>query len=240
MKPTIEDYLAYEVKKELADRYFGFRKMIEEDKLGLSKKVREQSFSLEQKICFDLVRIYILLKEDDLIHEFLKLAGLEEKLFFDAYVSESPTIRRRVFESVKIRGLTRAGRFKNLVLDSYEMLVRHVEEYREKMGELTEDHEIINQEIKLFYQKNDLSNIMSFLRNMEGDSGNGGMAGGLVVGVSDGLADKMQVKPLEPIAQLFPIIPPLVPLPDIQKEMKQLVERAYRIHGDGFLKFLYK
>lgn len=234
MKPTIEDFLAYEVKKELADRYFGFRKMIEEDKQGLNRKVRIYSSSLEQKICFDIVRICILLKDENLIHEFFKLTGLDEKLFYDPYLTESPTIRHRVFETVRFRGITRAGRFKNLVLDSYAMLVGHVEECREKLGELEEDHELINEEIKLFYKKNDLSNIMSFLRHLDGAPGNGGMEGGPVVGVSDALAEKLRVQPLDPIEQLLSIIPPLVPLPDIQKEMKQLVEQAYRVHGKTF------
>lgn len=38
MKPGFEDFMAIELKREIAERYFGFRKMIEEDKLDLMKK----------------------------------------------------------------------------------------------------------------------------------------------------------------------------------------------------------
>ena len=40
MKPGFEDVMAIELKKEIAERYFGFRKMIEEDKLDLTQKMK--------------------------------------------------------------------------------------------------------------------------------------------------------------------------------------------------------
>lgn len=111
MKPSIEDVMAFEIKKEMADRYFGFRRLIEKDKDDLDERLRHHSFTLEQRICTGLVRIYILLKDEKLIHEFLQLVGLEEAMFYDHYLTESSTIRQRVFNGVRLRGLTQAGRF---------------------------------------------------------------------------------------------------------------------------------
>ena len=59
--------LAFEVKKEIADRYFGFRKIIEEDTNEYQKKVIASALELEDKIGFDLVRLYVLLKDTSLI-----------------------------------------------------------------------------------------------------------------------------------------------------------------------------
>ena len=42
MKPNVEDVLAVELKREIAQRYFGFRKMIEEDPLDLTEKIKYQ------------------------------------------------------------------------------------------------------------------------------------------------------------------------------------------------------
>lgn len=39
MTSDISNFLNYEIKKELADRYFGFRKLIEEDKALLAKDI---------------------------------------------------------------------------------------------------------------------------------------------------------------------------------------------------------
>ena len=42
MNPGFEDIIAIELKKEIAERYFGFRKMIEDDTLDLMQKMKYQ------------------------------------------------------------------------------------------------------------------------------------------------------------------------------------------------------
>ena len=64
MKTNFEDILAVELKREIAERYFGFRKMIEEDTLDLTEKIKFQLSILEKRISYELIRIYILLKND--------------------------------------------------------------------------------------------------------------------------------------------------------------------------------
>jgi hypothetical protein len=235
MQPNIEDFLSYEIKKELADRYFGFRKLIEEDTLDLSEKIRQHSIILEKRICFELVRVYSLLKDEELINRFISLTGWKERLYYDPYLTESPTIRQRVFQGVKIRGLTKAGRFKNLLLDSYDRLVIHVDQYRQKLQELIENRELIDEEIKLFYRQNDIGTIMSFLRNLDANQASDSIGGGAEAGLNDAYTERMRVKPPLPIEQQLPIIPPLIARPHIRKELKKLVDRAYRLHGDHFL-----
>ena len=149
METDISKVLAYEIKKELADRYFGFRKFIEQEKFDLASQARHH-LHIEQKIAYDLVRIYIMLNEPALIHIFFELTGLDEDTFYDPYTISSPTIRQRVFEGITVKGLTRAGRFKKLLLNCYDNLTRHVEEYREKIAEMLLDHETIMEEIKIF------------------------------------------------------------------------------------------
>ncbi len=233
MDVDISKVLTYEIKKEIADRYFGFRKLIEEDKNALARLIRKQSITTEQKIVVDLARIYIILKDRVLIERFILLSGLEDAVFFDEYMTGSPTIRERVFSGIRAKGLTRKGRFKNLLLGCYQLLVEHVERYREKFGELLEDREMISEEIKLFYRKNDIGSILGFLRsldNYEHDS----LAGPVEAGGRDALKKKMEVTPPPAIESLLPVFPPLVPLPQIRREMKQLAEEAFEGHPDGF------
>jgi hypothetical protein len=235
MKNNVEDFLALEVKREIAERYFGFRKMIEEDSLDLIEKMKYQLSILETRISFELIRIYILLQDEDLIHEFMKLTGWVERLFYDPYITESPTIRQRAFRGIKIRGLTRAGRFKNLVFDAYERLVAHVEHYRQHLEEIKTSHDTINSEIELFYRKNDIGNIMGFLRSMEGEESRDTMGIGPDVGAADTFEHKMRLEKPPPIDPKLINIPPLVQLPNIRKELKKLVDKAYKLHRGKIL-----
>ena len=233
MHDDINKVLALEVKKEMADRYFGFRKLIEEDIQDYDDQVLASHIRLEQKIGFDLVRLYILLKDETLIHEFFRLAGMDQLIFFDQYMIESPTIRQRVFADQRIRGLTRAGRFKNMIFDTYQNLADDIDDYRKNMMKLAEEREAIAEVIRLFYKKHDLGTMMDFLRNLEcpGTYTSGAMAGDLIPKTGQDLEQKMRVNPPPPVDELLPEIPPLVPLPEIKRKMKKIIERAFKNHG---------
>ena len=236
MTPDFDDFMAIELKKEIAERYFGFRKMIEDDNLDLVEKMKYQIAVLERRISFELIRIYILLQDDKLIMEFMKLTGWEEKLFYESYITESETIRKRVFKGIRVRGLTRGGRFKNLVFDTYDRLVTHVEHYRDNLEEIEESRETINEEIKLFYRKNDIGNIMGFLRSM-GCPGAGEDTMGISpdAGSADTFEDKMRIDGPPPMDPELIEIPSLPPLPLIRKDLKRLVARAFKLHRGKIL-----
>jgi hypothetical protein len=235
MRPSVEDILAFEIKKELADRYFGFRKMIEEDKLELDEKIKRQTTILEKRIGFELIRLYILLKDEDLIQRFMELVGWEEKLFYDQYITESATIRKRVFKGIKIRGLTRRGRFNNLVIDTYERLIEHVDRYREQLEDLLTTHATINEVIILFYKKNDIGSIMDFFRSMESTNENGSMWAKPHDSSAETFRQKMKIDPPPPIDKELTSVPPLVPVSNIRKELKKLIDQAFKFHGDQLL-----
>lgn len=227
MQPSITDALTYEIKRDIANRYFGFRKLIEEDTLALSEKICQYSVILEKRISFDLIRIYILLRDESLIQEFLSLTNIPEDIFYDPYLAQSETIRQRVFEGVRFRGLTKRGCFANAVVDCYERLVEHVEQYREKFAELVSCQELIHSEIDLFYKKNDLSSILGFLRSL-GDSANSCLQGGMEPHISTDLEDKLKITPPAPISQSLPVIPPLVPLPAIRQQLNKIINTAFK------------
>ena len=230
MKPSIADSISFEVKQEIANRYFGFRKLIEEDKLKLSEQIQQHSFILEKRISFDLIRIYILLHEKEIIDAFLALTGLDEELFYDPYLCESESIRKRVFEGLHLRGITKKGSFKNAVIDCYERLSYHVNLYREKFADLVASHEMISEEIKLFYKQNDLRSIMSFMRSLgEPSPGNHIQPGITTNSIAQSLDQKMQISPPDPIAHFLPVIPPLVPYFTIRKELKKIISHSYSL-----------
>lgn len=220
--------LAFEVKKEIADRYFGFRKIIEEDTNAYQKKIIAGALDLEEKIGFDLVRLYVLLQDNALINDLFRITGLGEILFYDQYISKSPTIRKRVLADFPVHGLTRKRRFKNMFLDIYDSLEQHVADYRQRILELAEDQETIKEEINIFYKKNDISGIMLFLRGMDGTApgSSGPMAGALETDSAITMEQKMRLQPPGPVEKFLPILSRIPPAKEIRNELTELVDKA--------------
>lgn len=220
--------LAFEVKKELADRYFGFRKIIEEDTNAYQKNVIASALELEEKIGFDLIRIYVLLQHDDLIQDFFTLTGLGEILFYDQYINKSATIRKQMLADIRVHGFTRKMCFSNMFFELYDMLEQDVIEYRQRVLDLAMDQETIKEEINLFYQKNDISGIMLFLRGMDGATtgSSGPMAGSIDTVSAITMEEKMRLQPPQPIEKLLPILSLMPPAKEIRKELKELVNTA--------------
>ena len=237
MHPSITDALTYEIKRDIADRYFGFRKLIEEDTLALSEKIRQYRVILEKRISFDLIRIYILLRDEGLIQEFLALANLPEEIFYDPYLAQSPTIRKRVVEGVRFRGLTKKACFSNAVIDCYKRLVDHVDQYRAQFAELVVQQETIRAEIDLFYKKNDLGSILSFLRGL-GDAVNSSLQGGLEPNLASDLENSLRISPPAPIDQSLPVISPLPPLSTIRRQLNAIVQQAFSRQGQDVHDYL--
>jgi hypothetical protein len=175
------------------------------------------------------------LQDESLIDQFLTLTGLGEKFFYDPYIPTSPTIREKVFSGVKAKGLTATGRFKKLFMCLYEALQKDIDEYRAKLAELIDSQEMIEEEIKLFYRKNDISTIMGFLRNIDGSlDSHGGLEGEIANGFSESIENKMRLLPPVRVIDELPELPPLPPLSQIKKELKKLAEKAFKLNKDKF------
>ncbi|MFH1217199.1 MAG: hypothetical protein V1706_11925 [Pseudomonadota bacterium] len=238
MKEKIDQVIAYEIKRDMADRYFGFRKLIEDDRLELENEIRMHSFILEKRISFDLIRIYIILKDESLIDQFLSLTTFDKQQFYDPFFTESRTIMERVFVGIKEHGLTRAGRFENLLMDCYDRLEFHTRHYRQKFEELKEANRNLAEEIEVFHLQNDLGSMLGFLRSLGNSKKIGNMEGGMEIGIAQSLEKKMSIDPPLPIEHHLPLIEPLPPLDKVEKTLKKLADQAYKLHDEETLKFL--
>ena len=232
---TLDELMSSEIKRDIAERYFSFRKLIEEDELAFTEKIRHYSYILEKRISFDLIRIYVLLKDENIIREFLALIGLHEVLFYDPYLIQSPNISKRVLSCQRFHGLFRSSRFKNYIIDCYENLTFHTELYHEKISELQNDRIMIIEEIKQFYHDNDLSVILNFIQSLGDPQVSSAMQGGMEIGLAEGLDKKLKIAPPLPIEQVLTIMPPLKPLKKIKSSLKKLIKKAYVIQSPEIL-----
>jgi len=100
-----------------------------------------------------------------------------------------------------------------------------VDDYRDRIAMLAEDREVIEEEIKLFYQKIDISGIMLFLRNLDGDSGTSGtMSGSIEGGGTITMEEKMRLHAPQPVEKFLPVLRELPDSSSIKQELKALVK----------------
>ena len=231
--PDMEELLALEIKKEIADRYFGFRKMIEDDSRQYNQHIREAYRQLENEVGFDLIRLYILLRRESLIHDFFRLTGLRDQEFLDPYLLQSATIRQRLFKGQYMHGFTRRSRFRHLFIDIYNRLRTGVETYKNTLNRLVEEGKAISEEIELFHRKNDLGSMMGFLRRL--DSGSMHEEGPMASGVSplrdNYFEEKMRITAPAGAENLLPAFPVPPPVKSCGRAFQDLIDAAFEAQG---------
>ncbi len=224
----INTFLAFEIKKEIAERYFGFRKIIEEDTHSYRINILHSSLDLENKIGIDLVRIFALFHSNELIQAFFHLVKLPERLFLDSHLNRSIRIKKNIFKGQTFRGITRKSCLKNMVFDIYKQLYIHINEYQDTLKKLSKDQATIREQINLFYKKNDISSILHFLNSLEGNPQSLSSHVQSDPGHSFGqnLNDKMRIHPPPEVEDLLPVIPSIPPFKNMRTSLKRLASAA--------------
>jgi hypothetical protein len=237
MEQDIGKALTYQIKREIAERYFGYRKIIEDDKLALEGMIFDLRFLYEQKVGRDMSRIYVLLRDKDLIDEFLRLTGWKDRPFFDPYTVESATIMQRLLQDMELHGWLAHNKFLNLLLDGYKRLCADTSEYREKLHEVLDEAQVIDEEISQFKQKFVLEEIMSFLNTLDRRDELASVLGeDMPPGRQEDLSSRLELIPVGDLGKLLPKVPDL-PAPDkIKRGLKGLADRVDKSHKEEVLK----
>lgn len=222
---SIDNILTLEVKYEIANRYFGFRRIIEKDIENYLLEVRAAAENLETTVGHELIRIYHLLDHEHLLSRFFSLTGLPEGLFLDAYINTEP-IKRKIIEQQNFRGITRKRCLHNIFFDAYGHLHDAVIVHRDICDSLKEEQQTICEQIRLFYRKNDISTIFHFLRGLDGTTMDLGSSA-ITSEYSGSLEAKLQIEPPLPVEDLLPQLPAIPSVKSLRKELKALASKAY-------------
>ncbi len=228
MEGDISKALTYQVKREIAERYFGYRKIIEDDKKNLDVMRAELQRFYDERIGIDFVRIYVLLKDKNLIRAFLDIIGWPEGEFpfYDDYVVRSKTIEGRLLKGMEPRGWTSRGKFVNLLVDSYKKLLEDFDSYRDKYEECIEEAEIINEEIRQFRDKFALDEILGFIGSLDShDDLAGSLGENLPMGHMQELSERLRIDPLD-TEHLAPKPSVLPALKKIKGRLKNLAAKV--------------
>lgn len=220
--------LYYQIKKEIAERYFGTRKAIEEEKAALNRRIRAHQETVGKLVYEDFCRIYQVLGSKELVEEFWSIVGLENRAFYDRYLSEAGDIAACLLRKIKPRGLTRKRRCRNLLFDCYRILVADVGRYRIAYQELLEECLMINEEVSQLAANYSLDEILRFVSNMESRRDMAGVLGETIVPEQrEDLEAKLAVPKLECLEKRMIDIPALPSSARIEKQLKELVKKAH-------------
>jgi len=222
----MEEMLSLELKKEMADRYFGFRSRIEQESRLFDEQMSEALSQLEQDVGFDLIRLYMLLSSEQLIRAFFQLTLFHDALFLDTYIIQSSSLRNRLFKGQLVHGFTRYLRFTHLFFDIYRRLQKGLEDYAGLFDQLVKQRGAMTAAIQHFEQNNDLPSMMGFLRRIDSES-HTVMEGDLMPLRDSSLDAKLRMPLPAEVTTLLPAYPLLPPLKTCKGKLTDLLKQAY-------------
>lgn len=231
----MEDFanaIAYEVKQEIANRYFGFRTRIESQSAEYLEKLRESGRELEAAIRLDLCRMQFLLQEPRLFCSFLNLAGLPGDYALNVCSRQSSLKGQNLFMTMRGEGFTRWRRFRGLAILVYHSLAEDIVTYHDTYHLLQEEHAEICMEINKFQRQNDLSEILSFLRNLDSPDTERRkfLHSNSTLQPTESLEQDLRIAQPPPVTEAMISLPTLVPLKQIKGQFTEILKQAFAMH----------
>jgi len=218
--------MTQEVKAEVINNYLYERRLIEEQ-IAYVKELADHAAQLQEMLFKRFARMYNLLPEPEFINEFVFLLGLKETPFNDR-IADDPQYCKDV-RFIKVRGLTDRSKFKKLFLEAYRRLCTWNNQYLEAYGNLIEECEAVNHNLKKFEDNHDLLTILNFLKGMDLEeiTKKHFMGDNFAPEEIASIDKTLRFKPVS-IKQFNLIPPPSLPkLTDIQSQIKSLVNSVY-------------
>lgn len=220
--------IAYEVKLEIANRYFGFRSRIEMEIGQYLKKLHDADREHLAGIRLDLMRMRSLLRQERFFKNFLLMARLPQ----DMADGQSPMDAAALFTGLKGEGFSRWRRYRDLAFKVYRSLEKGIAAYRATWVDLDDEYAEICTGIDEFHRNNDLSGILSFLRTF--DSSDTERLKFLHTETTPrpgkSLDQELRIAHPRPVTDILPDVPVLPPLKQVKTAMSGLLKSAYASH----------
>ncbi|OAQ21185.1 hypothetical protein [Thermosulfurimonas dismutans] len=225
----LAESLVLEIKREIAERYFTHRKVIEEEIEDYGRKLKEFEKE-EENLLKELIRLAYMLRDKNLLKRFEEITGVSLEPYYDEYILSSKNIRRRLFKELKSKGFTSKRKFIKLFEQTYKRLLEKNEAYRKKFDSLKTQAELIEQDIKEFNKEYDLGSIFSFLGSL------GERVPSEIAGIEEkdkvieSLGTQLQFPKIRPPEEKFVHLGTLPSWKEVGSELLGLAKEAYRRH----------
>lgn len=231
----MEDFahaIAYEVKQEIADRYFGFRTRIENQAKEYLAKMQETSTEFSVGIQLDLCRMQFLLQQPPLFRSFLHLINLPLEEAINLCSRQTHPKGQELFLAMRGEGFTRWRRFRSLAILVYRSLAENIAAYRDIYLLLQEEHAEICMEIDKFQRQNDLSDILCFLRNLDSPDAErlNFLHSNSALQCAKTLDQDLHIAPPAPVTEAMILLNLLPPFKEIKDQFTELLKQAFAQH----------
>lgn len=223
--------LAYQVKKEIAENYFGTRKGLEEEREDLLLQGKELQNSWDQDVLPLLDRIDQLLMGGQSGRAFWNLIGRGDLFAGRKPVQEGQGAKLKGFSCSPLFAMTVRGKYKKLIVTFYHMAEKRGASLFQKHHSLQKRVELFNEEVNRFQSSCNLLEILSFIKSLENlDDLKGILGNNSDPRTIPALEEKLLIKPLDLAREGGDVLPILPPLMEIQRPLEGLIDQTFQTH----------
>jgi len=173
----------------------------------------------------------MMLRDDDLIEEFKKIAGFDLKGCYFQQVLESENIKKILFKKLRAPlAFTTKNRFVKLFLEIYKDLQESAKAYNEKLKAFQKYYEQLVKDTDVFYKRFDMSAILGFFSKLSsgeqpeiGKTEDKGQ-------IYEELSSKLKIKKAPPPTAIYTEYGEQRPLRDISGDLIRLAKTAFDRH----------
>ncbi len=223
------------VKEEVIENYLLERRLIDLQIEHLNMQAdatRRQAWIVERR----LARLSFLMIHSDMQRRLREMLGMEAG-FWNACLNEPFT---RKVPLIRVRALTRKGKFRKLLLESYSRFHYWMKEYKQHYEDLANERSAVNSNIDSFQKNFDLLSILNFLRNldMQGIERKKILGNNFTAKEMSELDNNLYIRPVS--MEILNVPAPLdIPGPDsIRGKLSDLAEEIFQRYGEEVKKIL--
>ncbi len=220
--------LAYQVKKEIAENYFGTRRELEEEREDLIRQANRIQKAWVEEVQALLVLIGELLLDPETVKSFLALLGRER---LPLGVPELPerTFCKAMEACPLSFALTSQAKYQALIAQLYGLAWERSQPVLEKVRALEKKVRLHNEDLAKFSLAYSLQEILAFIKAIEGSSALKGVLGeNTDPRAVPELEKKLMLKSLDPSGLGLTEVKPLPKLSQIRESLRSLVKQAFR------------
>jgi hypothetical protein len=231
--------LAYQVKKEIAENYFGSRKVLEEEREDLTRQEGILEKAWEQEVLKILTQIYLLFIREEEGRAFLDLIKREDLIEPIKQSLKDQGINFSLRSCPLPFTLTAKGKYKNLIITLYQLARTSGDALGNEFQMLRKKMSLFNEELTNFTSCYNLSDILSLVHSFENrDDLKGVLGENTDPRAVPLLEEKLRLRPLELGQRGEALLRPLPPMKEIQKPLKLLIDLTFQGHGPEIKKML--